>query len=448
MKTETSIKIDYLEFSLFRVNCNLREMTDDEFIELACSIAMIEHSYFDKERKPSMIKSYDEYIQFNSISCHFAYDYLDEYKEERYISRIRFALSGGGCDQFMSMMMMQFHHFDMSRFLKSLNSKKYDKVLKIKINRIDIANDQINNERIPSVCNLFESIKHHQIRSLSRNYQFYANGELDETKKAKNGATLYLGTRPQRLRIYDKLEEQKQKHQPISPSWRSWIRFELELLNEKAALFIEMLDEQDTTVSQLFVDVMKAHYNFVTKATAKKIDKDKKSFTEYESQGWYSRLLSNAKKQKLAVFRANTKLSSAKKWKQHQISPSLYRINVAERVLMNYETNYFNENELKEINFKDKDVLNFICNLYIDYELQEFDEDCKRRYNSNKATIISYVESELLEYDYSEINDLLLARKFVEMTLLEDFKLIPFSRLEKARKIINSKTNRKRACLI
>ncbi|MDO4266200.1 MAG: replication initiation factor domain-containing protein [Eubacteriales bacterium] len=109
--------------------------------------------------------------------------------------------------------------------------------------RVDVAVDDIGN-RFFSCDDIERFYRNRQIVARSKVYKH----DISEKDYVKTGDTIYFGSRTSdiMLRVYDKQLEQNQKLPDDSKIDYPWTRFELELKNERANKFVEVLLEKQS----------------------------------------------------------------------------------------------------------------------------------------------------------------------------------------------------------
>ena len=125
----------------------------------------------------------------------------------------------------------------------------------VNITRLDVAYDDFNNHL--DIDKLIYDIQNGNY--LSRFREFELRSTLSKDPK-KRGFSLYCGSSQSeiRFRIYDKRIEQQ-----VFDQVESWIRFEIQLRRDRAAVFIDMLLNGGSELSTLFLGVVKNYLRFI-----------------------------------------------------------------------------------------------------------------------------------------------------------------------------------------
>ena len=118
-------------------------------------------------------------------------------------------------------------------------------------------------------------------------------------------ASIYIGSKPQQLNIYDKKGERLDKAGE-EYDVNSWTRWELRLSSDKAHMAVLELCE-GRALADLFCGVLAAHYRFVTRTG----DKNR---SRRDNARWWNDFLNGAKETKLLIEREKPTLKKKENW--------------------------------------------------------------------------------------------------------------------------------------
>jgi phage replication initiation protein len=226
-----------------------------------------------------------------------------------------------------------------------------------KFTRIDVANDIIIED--PDDSYLFD------MDTLVKKYidnQYHSSGFIDSTliigkynsDGKKKGTSITFGSRNSRmvLQIYDKKEEQKAKYQGNTDTskmyvWASsWIRFEIRMMQGKAADFVgKLINNGYENLSNLYVSILKGILNFkyrpgnVPKSVWEEMHPGKKQRKSTSNERrdkwitckWWDEHLGNVKSIKLIdQYKLETSITKSKDWVNRSVSRNMTKIALAD----------------------------------------------------------------------------------------------------------------------
>lgn len=180
-----------------------------------------------------------------------------------------------------------------------------------KITRVDLAIDNIDGSL--SMDRVKKGIENGQTRSRfkkGRRIEGFLLGSSENAYRT-DGESIYFGSPASRLqfRIYDKAAEQECEGH--------WVRFELQLRDDRAFTAVVMMDE-GRTVGNVATGVINQYIAF--------INHDDSNVSRCSLQQWWSEWLSNAEKLKLTVSKAVRTVVDTLTHIKKQYAPSLAMI--------------------------------------------------------------------------------------------------------------------------
>lgn len=225
-----------------------------------------------------------------NITIHWAVDLEDSFGGDYSRAlKTRVVMSGSAVDAYGLSQKAMLHDLNMPDiyfdWVHLFNSIKH---LNGRFNRIDLTRDAINHELIPMLREIIKSVHDKCWFSSARRYKIIQSGELQTDED--HGSTVYIGTRPQMLRIYDKLKERENAYDAPPEDIKSWVRFELQVSDKKADQLADMIIEKGLTES--FSSVMGAHYRVLSPRTAKRVRDSKLNAWEAQPAKWWKEITS------------------------------------------------------------------------------------------------------------------------------------------------------------
>lgn len=207
---------------------------------------------FSSENLGSPFPNYHKKVCFANIEVHFSTTH----------SNALINLSGQACRQYEEYM-NKGEGWQWQKFLKTIIE------LNGKITRIDLALD-IFDDLSPSVKTIQDYIKRGQLSTKAHKFVEINSGRISDG--VLTGFTIYIGSAPQILRIYDKANERLVNADEIIIG--KWIRWELELTDKKAQQVAVLIGE-GKPLGYVIRGILAAHYSFKTQN--KKIEIHNKS---------------------------------------------------------------------------------------------------------------------------------------------------------------------------
>lgn len=172
--------------------------------------------------------------------------------------------------------------------------------------RIDLALD-IFDDSSPSVKVLQEYIKRGQLSTKSHKFVEINSGRILDGKLT--GFTIYIGTAPQILRIYDKKQERMDNVGEVFEV-EKWVRWELELTGKKAML-VAFKIATGKPLNVIIKGILSAHYSFKTKP---KNSSDLHNKNRLSNMKWWEKFVEGIEVIPLKVQREKMTLKKKKKW--------------------------------------------------------------------------------------------------------------------------------------
>ena len=151
------------------------------------------------------------------------------------------------------------------------------------------------------------------------------SSDLSEKNGENLGDTVYVGKRKGSnlmLRFYDKLAEQKARHNPIEDDLNNWTRAEFEFHNARAmAVFNAFCDKSDDiTDDNCFSHYMAAVFNNYISF----IYRDKSNVSRCTVKRWWAKFLGTLKKSRLVVPKYKpAKFVATQRWLDKSVFPTL-----------------------------------------------------------------------------------------------------------------------------
>ncbi|WP_346730697.1 replication initiation factor domain-containing protein [Lysinibacillus fusiformis] len=271
--------IDWLRFSI----------PDSDFTFVAEHILGIPKTEFDVEGKGSPFPSYDIRHCFANIEIHLS----DKHPN------VLVNLSGKACRQYEEYMSKStgWHWHSFIKTIISYNGNA---------TRIDLALD-IFDETTPHVSKIQDYVKRGQLSSQSQTFKEINSGRVLDG--ILTGFTLYIGSHPQVLRIYDKKQEVRDNTDEILDI-KKWVRWELELGDSKAKEVCKFIAE-GKPLNMIIKGILASHYAFKTQP------KDKKDFhnkARWNNMKWWDNFIHDIPKISLRITKEKTTLKEKKNW--------------------------------------------------------------------------------------------------------------------------------------
>lgn len=279
-KRSNNCLIDYLRYSI--PNSNFQSVAND--------ILGIPFSEFASSNlKGSPYPTYDSSISFANITLHSSQAH----------NNILVDMSGQACRQYEEFMCRSegWHWYKLISF-----------ILEVKgiFTRIDLALD-IFDDSSPSVKVLQEYIKRGQLSTKSHKFVEINSGRILDGKLT--GFTIYIGTAPQILRIYDKKQERMDNVGEVFEV-EKWVRWELELTGKKAML-VAFKIATGKPLNVIIKGILSAHYSFKTKP---KNSSDLHNKNRLSNMKWWEKFVEGIEVIPLKVQREKMTLKKKKKW--------------------------------------------------------------------------------------------------------------------------------------
>lgn len=284
--------IDYLRFSI----------PNSDFSTVADIVLGIPISEFSSEVMGSPYPTYDTSISFANIKFHSSNNH----------SSILVDISGQGCRQ-LEEYMSRIEGWHWQKFISTITSD-----LSGNVSRIDLALDIFDNAT-PSVKVLQDYVKRGQLSTKSHKYMEINSGRILDGKLT--GFTLYIGSAPQLLRIYDKRQERRDNADEIV-SIEKWVRWELEITGKKALQVAHLLSG-GKPLNSLIKGILSAHYCFKTQQK-KGFDYHNKS--TLPNMKWWDKFIDGIESVPLKVVREKMTLKAKKNWIEKSTVKSLSMI--------------------------------------------------------------------------------------------------------------------------
>ncbi|WP_332238485.1 replication initiation factor domain-containing protein [Sporolactobacillus sp. KGMB 08714] len=275
---------------------------NSDFSSVADGVLGIPISEFATEVKGSPFPSYDQSISFANIKLHASVSH----------SNVLVDLSGQACRQYEEYMSRVdgWHWYKLISFILSEKGGK--------VSRIDLALD-IFDDSSPSVSVLQEYLKRGQLSSKANRFVEINSGRILDGKLT--GFTLYIGSSPQILRIYDKKQERRDNTDEVIDV-EQWVRWELELTDMKARQVANYIS-QGRPLNSIIKGILKAHYSFKTQ---QKKDMDLHNKSRLPPMKWWTAFVDGIEAIPLKVQREKLTLKKKKNWVEHATAKSVSMI--------------------------------------------------------------------------------------------------------------------------
>lgn len=280
--------IDWLRFSV--------PNTDAIFV--AENILGISITEFSNVGKGSPFPTYDARFCFANIELHISSTH----------SNILVNLSGTACRQYEEYM-SKTSGWHWQAFIFRLLEMKASPT------RIDLALDIFDNSS-PSVKKIQDYVKRGQLSSRAQTFREINSGSvLDGSLK---GFTLYIGTHPQMLRIYDKKQEIRDNTGEIL-NLDKWVRWELELGDRKALQACQLI-ANGVPLNTVIKGILASHYSFKTQPKGKKSFRNK---SRWNNMRWWENFINSLPKIPLRIAKEKKTMAEKKLWLEKATAKSL-----------------------------------------------------------------------------------------------------------------------------
>lgn len=278
-KKNNQCLIDYLRCSI----------PNSDFFTVADDILGISFSEFAGGVKGSPYPTYDCSVSFANICLHSSQTHTN----------ILIDMSGQACRQYEEHMsrVNGWHWYKLISFI--LESKGV-------FSRLDLALD-IFDDSSPSVKTLQDYVKRGQLSTKSHKFVEINSGRILDGKLT--GFTLYIGSSPQILRIYDKKQERMDNVGEVF-NVEKWVRWELELTGKKAML-VAFKISSGKPLNAIIKGILAAHYCFKTKP---KNHSDLHNKNRLSNMRWWESFVDGIDQIPLKVQREKITLKKKKKW--------------------------------------------------------------------------------------------------------------------------------------
>lgn len=288
MRSNESL-IDWLRFSL--PNSTLLEVSE---------ILGIPPYEFTSERG-SPFPNYTERAIFASIEVHLSTTHANALIN----------LSGQACRQYEEYM-CKIVGWHWQAFLESILIKE------AKVTRIDLALDIFDNSS-PSVKKLQDYIKRGQMSTKAHKFIEINSGRISDGKLT--GFSIYIGSNPQILRIYDKKQE-RIDNADEEVFVEKWVRWELELSDNKAVQVARLI-ANGKPISLVIKGVLASHYSFKTQ---KKNKVEIHNKNRLPTMKWWRKFIDSVDAIPLRIEREKSTMKQKKKWIEQSTAKSLAMI--------------------------------------------------------------------------------------------------------------------------
>lgn len=271
---------------------------NSEFSIVANEILGIPISEFSSEIKGSPYPTYDRCISFANIKLHSSGNH----------GSILVDMSGQACRQYEEYMSRidGWHWYKFVSFILGIQGK---------LSRIDLALDIFDNAS-PSVKTLQDYVKRGQLSTKSHKYVEINSGRILDGKLT--GFTLYVGSSPQILRIYDKKQERRDNADEVVNIGK-WVRWELELTGNKAML-VALQISNGKPLNAIVKGVLSAHY--CLKRQPKNVS-ELHNKNRLPTMKWWGKFIEGIEEIPLKVQREKLTLKKKKKWVEHSTVKSI-----------------------------------------------------------------------------------------------------------------------------
>ena len=272
---------------------------NSNFKEVANNILGIPFSEFASSNiKGSPFPTYDSCIGFANINLHSSKTH----------SNILIDMSGQACRQYEEYMdrVQGWHWYKLIAFILDIGGI---------FTRIDLALDIFDNSS-PSVKVLQDYVKRGQLSSKSYRFMEINSGRIFDGKLT--GFTLYIGSSPQILRIYDKKQERIDNVGEVIDIDK-WVRWELELTSQKAMLVASKIST-GKPLNAIIKGILSAHYSFKTKP---KNVSDLHNKNRLPNMKWWDKFIEDIEKVPLKTQREKITLKRKKDWIENNTAKSI-----------------------------------------------------------------------------------------------------------------------------
>lgn len=284
--------IDWLRCSIR--DTNLKEVADDV---LGIPFSEFAGSNF----KGSPFPTYDSCLSFANINLHSSLTH----------NNILIDISGQGCRQLEERMnrVEGWHWF-----------KLVSHILEIKgtVSRIDLALD-VFDDSSPPVKVLQDYVKRGQLSTKAHKFLEINSGKI--LTGELTGFTLYIGSSPQVLRVYDKKQERRDNVGEVV-NVEKWVRWELELTGKKSIL-VAFNISRGKPLNLIIKGILSAHYCFKTKP---KNPSDLHNKDRLPNMRWWDKFIGQIESIPLNVKREKMTLQKKKRWVEENTVKSISMI--------------------------------------------------------------------------------------------------------------------------
>ncbi len=287
-KRSNQCLIDYLRCSI----------PNSELPTVADGILGLPISEFSSEMKGSPYPTYDACISFANIKLHSSGSH----------SSVLIDMSGQACRQYEEYMsrVNGWHWYKFIFFILEIQGK---------VSRIDLALD-IFDDSTPSVKVLQDYVKRGQLSTKSHKFIEINSGRILDGKLT--GFTLYIGSSPQILRIYDKKQERQDNADEVV-NVEKWVRWELELTGNKAMQVAKQISN-GKPLNIIVKGILSAHYCFKTQP---KNISDLHNKNRLPTMRWWQKFVDGIEAIPLKVKREKLTLKKKKKWVENSTVKSI-----------------------------------------------------------------------------------------------------------------------------
>jgi phage replication initiation protein len=255
-------------------------------------------SIFDLEGRGSPFPTYDCRINVANIEIHTSSTH----------ENVLVNLSGQACRQYEEYM-SSVDGWHWHAFIKEVMKHNG------KISRIDLALD-IFDDSSPNVRKLQDYVKRGQLSSRSQTFKEINSGRVLDG--VLTGFTLYIGSNPQILRIYDKKQEIRDNTGEIV-NVNQWVRWELEITDKKA---MEVANQIITgkPLNIIIRGILSAHYAFKTQP---KGTKDFHNKSRWANMKWWDKFIEGMPQIPLRVVKEKSTMKKKRGWIDQSVTKSL-----------------------------------------------------------------------------------------------------------------------------
>lgn len=255
-------------------------------------------SEFSTEVKGSPYPTYDSHISFANIKLHFS----------RTHSSVLIDMSGQACRQYEEYM-SRVDGWHWHKFISFILEKQG------KVSRIDLALD-IFDDSSPTVKVIQDYVKRGQLSTKSNKFIEINSGRILDGKLT--GFTLYIGSSPQILRIYDKKQERQDNADEVV-NVEKWVRWELELTSSKA-MQVALKISNGKPLNTVVKGILSAHYCFKTQP---KNASDLHNKNRLPTMKWWQQFIEGVEEIQLKITRDKLTLKKKKNWVENSTVKSL-----------------------------------------------------------------------------------------------------------------------------